>query len=464
MIRPLHHLTVAEAAPLIERGELSPIDLTEAFLERIEAINPKLDAYVLVTPERARADARRAADELAAGRYRGPFHGIPVGLKDIYDTAGIVTTCQSHVHADRVPEKDARTVEMLHEAGAVVLGKLATHEFAFGGPSWDLPFPPARNPWDPTRFTGGSSSGSGAATAAGIAMATLGTDTAGSIRMPAHFCGIAGIKPTYGRVSRRGVSPLAYSLDHCGPMAWTTRDCALMLQQIAGYDPQDPGSANRPVPDYAAALGDDLKGMKVGVIRHFYDGDEHADDDVKGALEAAYGVLSNLGATVADVRLSPLHDYHACCMAIMLSEAYAIHEPVLKATPEKYGEIFRDRMMMSGLITAADYVQALRLRRQLAAEVDAALAECDVLVTAAGWTPAPELGRVPKFYLFEKPLLTSAFDATGHPAMSVCNGFSPAGLPVGMQIIGRAFDETTVLRVGDAYERATEWRSRRPPI
>lgn len=464
MSAPLHQLTIAEAAPLIERRELSPVDLTEAFLARIEAVNPKLDAFVCVTPDRARADARRAADEIAAGNYRGPLHGIPVGIKDIYDTAGILTTCHSHVHADRVPERDARSVEMLRDAGAVMLGKLATHEFAFGGPSWDLPFPPARNPWDPTRFTGGSSSGSGAATAGGLAMAAMGSDTAGSIRMPAHFCGVAGIKPTYGRVSRRGVAPLAYSLDHCGPLAWTAHDCALVMQAVAGFDPADPGSADRPVPDYAAALDGDLKGVRIGVVRHFYDGDDHADAVVKGAMDGALAAFAGMGATVEDVRLSPLQDFHACGMTIMLSEAFAIHEPVLKTTPEKYGEIFRDRMMISGLLTSADYVQALRMRRQLTAEVDAMLARYDVLVTASGWTPAPELGHVPKFYLFERALLTMPFDVSGHPAMTVCNGFSPAGLPVGMQIVGAAFADATVLRVGDAYERATAWRSRRPQI
>ncbi|MFN4087856.1 MAG: amidase [Alphaproteobacteria bacterium] len=464
MSKPLHELTIAEAAPLIASRDLSPVDLTEAFLARIDALNPRLNAYVCVTAERARADARRAEEEVAAGRYRGPLHGIPLGIKDIYDTGGIATTCHSHVHADRVPERDARSVEMLHEAGAVLLGKLATHEFAFGGPSWDLPFPPARNPWNPEHFTGGSSSGSGSATAGGLAMGAMGSDTAGSIRMPAHFCGIAGIKPTYGRVSRRGVAPLAYSLDHCGPLAWTTRDCALMLGAVAGHDPADPGSVDRPAADYAAALGGDLAGLRVGVIRHFYDGDEHADDTVKSAMQTALGVLTGLGAAVEDVRLSPLQDFHACCMTIMLSEAYAIHEPVMKATPEKYGEIFRDRMMMSGLLSGSDYVQALRLRRQLTAEVEAVLGRYDVLVTAGGWTPAPVLGHVPKFYLFEKPLITTPFDVTGHPAMTVCNGFSAAGLPVGMQIAGRAFDEATVLRVGDAYERATAWRERRPSL
>ena len=465
MTAPLHYLTIAEAADLIRKRELSPVELTNALLSRIETVNPKLDAYVCVTADRARADAKTAEAEITAGRYRGPLHGIPIGVKDIYDTGGITTTCHSHIHADRVPEADSHAVALLRAAGTVLLGKLATHEFAFGGPSWDLPFPPARNPWDRDRFTGGSSSGSGSATAAGLALGTLGSDTAGSIRMPAHFCGIAGIKPTYGRVSRRGVAPLAWSLDHCGPMAWTARDCALLLQTMAGHDRLDPASAAEPVPDYAAALTGDLAGLKIGVIRHFYDGDEHADADVKSTMQGAVDRLAELGAQVEEVKLSPLGDYTAACMIIMFCEAFTIHEPNLKSRPEKFGEIFRDRMILASQISGADYLHALRLRRQLKREVDAALHEYDVLLTAGGLNAAPALrGGVSKFYLLERGLLTAPFDVTGHPAMTVCNGFTATGLPVGMQIAGRPFDEATVLRVGDAYERATSWRSRRPSL
>ena len=464
MTGALHHLTIAEASTLIERQELSPVALTEAFLGRIDAVDPELNAYVTVTGERALDDARAAEREIAAGRYKGPLHGIPIALKDIYDTAGIRTTSQSHLHADRTPDRDSRTAALLRAAGSVLLGKLTTHEFAFGGPSWDLPFPPARNPWNTDCFTGGSSSGSGAATAAGLAMATLGSDTAGSIRMPAFFCGITGLKPTYGRVSRRGVAPLAYSLDHCGPMTWTARDAALMLQAIAGHDAEDPGSCDRPVPDYASALTGDIQGVTVGLIRHFYDGDEHADADVKTAMDAALRTLEGLGARIEEIQLSSLHDYSACCMIIMLCEALAVHERDLRATPQKYGKIFRDRLMLSSLLTGLDYVQAVRLRRQLVAEIEAVLDRCDVLITAGGYAPAPRIDQVSTYYIMQKPLLTAPFDVTGSPAVGVCNGFSAAGLPIGLQIAGRAFDEATVLRVADAYERATDWRNRRPPI
>ncbi|WP_170984261.1 amidase [Rhodoligotrophos defluvii] len=460
----LHFLTVSEAAGLIARKEISPVELTEAFLQRIEAVNPMVNAYVLVTAERALNDARRAEREIVAGHYRGPLHGVPVGIKDNYDTAGIPTTCHSHLHVDRVPEKDAWAVAALREAGTVLLGKLATHEFAFGGPSWDLPFPPARNPWNPECYAGGSSSGAGVATAAGLAIATLGNDAVGSIRQPAFFCGITGLKPTYGRVPRSGVVPLAFSLDHCGPMTWSVRDAALMLRTIAGYDAEDAASVAREVDDYEAALTGDISGVRIGVIRHFYDGDEHAGPEVKAAMDAALGVFADLGADIDEVTLSSLHDYSACCMTIMLSEALAIHERDLKAHPEKYGAVVRDRLTLASQFSGADYVQAVRLRRALAAEVARAHERFDILVTAGGYEPAPKIGEVEKFYLLKRPLMTTPFNATGTPAICVRNGFSATGLPLGMQIAGRAFDEATVLRVADAYERATGWKDVRPQI
>lgn len=458
----LCRLTVAEAAPLLAAKEVSPVELTAAFLDRIERLNPELAAYVLVTDERARADAARAETEILAGDYKGPLHGVPIGLKDIYDTAGIPTTASSHLHVDRVPAADAETTRRLAAAGCVLLGKLTTHEFAFAGPSWDLPTPPARNPWDTTRFTGGSSSGSGAATAAGLAMATLGTDTAGSIRMPAFFCGVVGLKPTYGLVSRRGVTPLAYSLDHCGPMTWTVEDNAILMQALAGRDAQDPASASLPVPDYRAALAGGVAGKRIGLVRQFYDGDIHAAAPVKAAMAAAAQTFESLGAVVEEVALPPLQDFHAADIFIMMAEAYAVHAESIRDTPEKYGEIFRDRLMLACTITGLDYVQAQRMRTRLKTEVDAAFDACDYLITAGGWAPAPELKEMPKYYVFEAPLITTPFNVTGHPALGVCNGFSEGGLPVGMQIVGRAFDDAGVLAVGQAFETATPFRATRP--
>ena len=266
----LHYLTIGEAAPLIASGELSPVELTRAYLARIDAIDGQLDSFVTLTPDFALSQARQAEAEIRAGKYRGPLHGIPIALKDLYDTAGIRTTAMSRVTPDRVPDEDATTVAKLYEAGAVLLGKLAMHEFALGGPDFTSLFPPARNPWNTAHMPGGSSSGSGAAVAAGLCMGALGSDTGGSIRGPASMCGIAGIKPTFGRVSNFGVVPLSWSQDHCGPMTWTVEDCAIMLQAIAGYDPKDPTTADVPVPDYLAALRDGVRGLTVGAPREYF--------------------------------------------------------------------------------------------------------------------------------------------------------------------------------------------------
>src|SRR5436309_5174200 len=259
------YLTIAEAAKLLQQRELSPVELVDSRLARIEKFDGRLHSFIRVLADSARAEARAAETEIAAGKYRGPLHGIPLGLKDIYETGGVPTTGHSKVMQDHVPKSDAFSVKKLRDAGAVVMGKLATHEFALGGPSFDLPWPPARNPWDTTRFTGGSSSGTGASVAAGLVLGGTGSDTGGSIRGPAAFCGLAGIKPTYGLISRMGILPLAFSLDHAGPLAWTAEDCAIMLQAMAGHDPADPASANRPVRDYRAALQRDVNGL-----RHFY--------------------------------------------------------------------------------------------------------------------------------------------------------------------------------------------------
>src|SRR5712664_2092612 len=313
-------LTIAEAARLIERKELSPVELVDNRLDRIAKLDGKLNSFIRVLGEEARADARAAEVEIAAGKYRGPLHGIPIGLKDIYETAGVATTGHSKVMQDHVPKKDAFSVQRLREAGAIVMGKLATHEFALGGPSFDLPWPPARNPWDTSRFTGGSSSGTGAAVAAGLVLGGTGSDTGGSIRGPAAYCGLAGIKPTYGLISRMGILPLAFSLDHAGPMAWTAEDCGLLLQGMAGHDPEDPASISRPVPDYRAALRGAVKGLRIGLIRHFYERDNEANAATQAAIAAAVQTLEGLGCTVREVTLSPLADWAACGMAIMQCE------------------------------------------------------------------------------------------------------------------------------------------------
>src|SRR5438132_1185223 len=458
------YLTIAEAARLIEKRELSPVELVDSRLDRIARVDGRLHSFIRVLADAARHEARATEAEIAAGKYRGPLHGIPIGLKDIYETAGVATTGHSKVMQDHVPKADAFSVKRLRAAGAVIMGKLATHEFALGGPSFDLPWPPARNPWDTTRFTGGSSSGTGAAVAAGLVLGGTGSDTGGSIRGPAAYCGLAGIKPTYGLVSRMGILPLAFSLDHAGPLAWNAEDCAILLRAMAGPDPADPASAARRVPGYRDALHGEVKGLRIGLVRHFYERDNEVNAATRAGIGAAAQTLEGLGCTVREVTLSPLADWAACGMAIMQSEAYAIHEANLRARFTDYGEIFRDRMVLAGLVTGADYVQALRRRPELIAALDRAMADLDLVMTAAAPGEAPPIDSVPKFAILARPTPTIAFNVTSSPAMSVCCGFTDSGLPLSLQIVGKRFADATVLRLAHAYEQATPWRGRRPAL
>jgi len=457
-------LTIAEAGALIARRELSPVELVQSRLTRIERLDGKLHSFIRVLGDEALAAARSAEAEIIAGRSRGPLHGIPIGLKDIYETKGVPTTGHSKVMIDHVPLRDATVVQRFSEAGAIVLGKLATHEFAFGGPSFDLPWPPARNPWDTTRFTGGSSSGTGAAVAAGLVLGGTGSDTGGSIRGPAAYCGLAGLKPSYGRISRAGILPLAFSLDHAGPMAWNAEDCGIMLQAMAGYDPADPASGDHPVPDYRASLSGEVKGLRIGLIRHFYETDNPANEATRRGIAAAVKVFEELGCSVRELRVSPLADWAACGIMIMLAEGYAIHEATLRERFSDYGEAFRDRMALAVLTTGADYVQAMRLRRELVAEFATAMADLDLVITAAAASEAPIFDSVGKFAILERPSLTMPFNVTGTPAMSVCCGYTTDGLPLAFQLASKPFDEATVLKAAHAYERATPWRSIRPRL
>jgi len=460
----LCYLNLSEAATLIASKQLSPFELTRAFLERIEALNEGLHAFLLVTPEQALAAARKAETEIMSGSYRGALHGIPLGVKDIYDTAGIPTTAQSRLLLDRVPTQDATVVRRLHEAGAILLGKLATKEFATGGPSFDLFYPPARNPWHLEHVTGGSSSGAGAGVAAGLCMAALGSDTGGSIRGPAAFCGLAGLKPTYGRVSRTGLIPLSPSLDHAGPMTWTVRDSAMLLQAIAGYDANDPASAAVSVPNFTVGLGSSSINCRIGIIRNFYERDELANVEVRAALEQAYLTLRNLGAQLIDVGLPPLSEFTACGVIILLAEGFTIHEQDLQQQPHLYGEACSCLLKLGAFLSAADYLQAVRRRRELCFEVEQAMANIDVLVTATQLRAAPQITHEYQLAESISPDPMIPFNVTGLPALAVCCGFDANGLPLSMQIIGKPFDEATVLAVGDAYEQATPWRQCRPEL
>ncbi len=390
---PLTDLPVAEMGCRLRAGQVSSEALARAALARIAAANGALHAFITVTAERALADARRVDAELAAGHDRGPMHGVPYALKDIYDTAGIRTTCHSKLREDVVPGEDSAVAARLCEAGGVLLGKLATHEFAIGGPSFDLPFPPARNPWNREHFTGGSSSGSGAAVASGMVRIALGSDTGGSIRGPAAFCGIVGIKPTYGRVSRRGVFPLSYTLDHCGPLARSVEDAAICLQAIAGHDPLDPGSADVPVPDFRVGLQAGVAGLRIGVPRHFFATAKDAAKEAVAAVDRVAALLREAGALVEDVSLPDYALFNACGRVILASEAFAIHEADLRARLANYGRFAMQRFVLGATVTAADLVQAFRLRRELADAVEAVLDRYDALLTASTLASAPRIRR-----------------------------------------------------------------------
>ena len=459
----LHELTLAEAARLISTRKLSPVEYTASLLARIEALEPQLNAFITRTPDVATAAARTAEAEIMRGNLRGPLHGIPFALKDIYDTAGILTSGHSHTCIDRIPDKDATTVVRLKAAGAVLTGKLATHEFAHGGPSFDLPWPPARNPWNTAHFTGGSSSGSGAALAARLVPASLGSDTGGSIRGPASLCGVAGLKPTYGLVSRAGVLPNSYSYDHCGPMARTSQDCALLLNAIAGHDPADPASSPRPVEDLAKGINGGIKGLRIGIIRHFWAKDVHIDAQASAAIEQAVEVLRGLGALTEDVSMRPLQAYSDVKIVMAETELFSLHLPELVARPGAFGQDFRVRSLAACLFTSEDYVQASRERRAMIEEMQPLYRRYDLLLTANG-SPAPRLDTHDPLAFWKRPNFTSPFNCTGGPALALLCGFSKNGLPLSLQIAGRPHEDSLVLRAGHAYETATGFFKRMPDL
>jgi aspartyl-tRNA(Asn)/glutamyl-tRNA(Gln) amidotransferase subunit A len=456
--------TIAEAARRIAAKELSPVELTNACLDRVTALDNRLHAFYHVTEERALAEARAAEMLIMARGPSGPLHGIPIGLKDIVDTKGIPTTCGSKLLRDNIPAEDATCAARLAAAGTVLIGKLTTHEFADGGPSFDLPAPPARNPWNPEHFTAGSSSGTGAAVASGMILCGIGTDTGGSIRGPAALCGIAGLKPTYGLVSRAGVAPAAFTLDHIGPMAWTAEDCAIMLQALAGHDPRDPASAHRPVPDYCAALGGGIKDLRIGVIHHFHETDNKVGEGTQRGINEAVAIFRDLGAEIREVQLSPLQEWVACGSLISITERAAAYEEWARTRLPDFGERMRSRLMLGAFVSGVDYVQALRRRRELRAELKAAMADLDLVLTAVFPNEAPKIDAVPKWDTFGPASFMMPFNVAGYPAMSVCAGFGVSGLPVAIQLVGKPFKESTVLRAADAFEKATPHRNRRPDL
>jgi aspartyl-tRNA(Asn)/glutamyl-tRNA(Gln) amidotransferase subunit A len=465
MTTNLVDLTLSEAAAAIQERRLSPVELTRGYLDRIRRFDRSINSFITVTAETALAQARLAESEIMAGRYRGPMHGIPYALKDNIETANILTTAHSRVLEDHVPPCDAAVADRLARAGAVLLGKTACLEFAHGRPSVDQRRPQARNPWNVEHgFTGGSSTGSASAVAAGFALGAIGTDTGGSVRNPAALCGITGLMPTYGRASRRGVIPYSFSLDLVGPMAWTAADCALILQAIAGYDAKDPGSSDRPVPDFSADLTRDIRGLKIGWIRHWYEQEIKADNEIVAAMQETAATLAALGGEVSEVTARPLLDYHDCKLIISVAEFYAVHELQFAKRFEAYGADLKAKTFQGAFLTAVDYLQAQRQRRKLAEHMAQVLAPFDVVLTAANFRPAPKIEHeaTESTEFFTRPNLTAVFNVTGNPTISICNGVSRTGLPLACQLAAKPFDEATVLRVAHAYQQATTWHKRRP--
>jgi aspartyl-tRNA(Asn)/glutamyl-tRNA(Gln) amidotransferase subunit A len=459
-----YRLTLAEAASAVRDGSLSPVDLTQSCLDRAAAVEPSINAFIEVYTDSAFAAAKELEQEALAGNFRGPLHGVPVAAKDIFDVAGSPTTAASPILAGSEPkERDSAAVDRLRAAGAIILGKLNLHEFAYGATGVDSHAGPARNPWNSDRVTGGSSSGSGAAVAAGECFAALGTDTGGSIRIPASLCGIVGIKPTFGRVSRRGVFPLSWSLDHVGPMSRTVEDTAIALQVLAGHDPEDRSSVDESVPDYVSGLADGVKGLKIGASDSFIF--TASDEEIATGVQAAISVLEGLGAEVKSINLPHVSDIPSALSTVMLPEALAVHRKWMQTRPDDYSEDVRYRLELGATYTALQYVEAQRFREMV---VDAwrteVFEEVDLLVMPATALPAPAIEGSGLSGTMGLIRCTNPINFLGIPAISVPCGFTSAGLPFGLQIAGRWWDEATVLRAAHAYEQATDWKDRKPPL
>ena len=455
--RPIHQL-----APLLQKKEISPVELFNEAIERIHQLQPKLNSFITVTEEEGRKAATEAESEIRKGQYRGPLHGIPISIKDLFATRGVRTTAGSKVLAQWVPDYDATAVARLHQAGMVLVGKTHMHEFAYGVTSDNPHYGPARNPWDPTRVPGGSSGGSAAAVASSQCTASLGSDSGGSIRTPAAVCGVVGLKPTYGRVSRYGAIPLAWSLDHVGPLTKSVEDAAIMLSAIAGPDPKDPSASSRPLADYRQEMRGSIRGLRLGVPRQYFF--EHVDPEIQKLVSAAIHQLESMGATLVEVDIPDLENCSAMEAHITLAEATSYHEPYLKRQADDYGPGVRTNLEAGRYLLATDYVKSQRARTLLQRNFNQAFKHADVIVSPTLPALPPLVGEVwvqsgnlrehviDAFLRFNIP-----FDLTGFPAISIPCGLGSTGLPIGLQIAGKAFDETTVLRVANAYEQSTEW-------
>lgn len=466
----LHYTPITEQAAMLRAGELSPVELTRTYLDRISALNSKLGAYITVMGEQAMQQARQAESEFSEGIDRGALQGIPLGIKDIIYTNGVLTSGGSKVLADFAPNEDSTIVRRLNDAGAVLLGKLNLSEFAIGG-TIDHPFGTPRNPWNTERTAGGSSSGSGIAAAGGLCAGALGSDTGGSVRGPAGFCGIVGLRPTYGRVTRHGVLPMCWSMDTVGPMTRTVADCALMLNAIAGKDALDETSSDVPVSDYTSTINGGVRYLRIGLPDEMFDY-EGLDADVRESALRAVSVLEEQGASAEEMSLPMCANSGAVFIGAADVDCAAYHADWLRTRPDDYDWSTRTRLEAAALVPAWAYLRAQRARELIRRELTAALEKYDVIILPTGPVAAPSIeassGKPGGYYQGKLDLgrrrYTSPAALAGLPALSIPCGFSDAGLPIGMQIIGRAFDEATLFRVGQAYESATEWHTRHPAM
>ena len=462
-------LTLTRAVELIESKELSPIELTRACIDRIARLDSRLRTYITLLAEDAIAQAHKAERTLTHGEGVWPLHGVPLALKDTFAMKGVLTTAGSKVLGDYVPDYDSTVVEQLRDAGAIFLGTLNMHEFAFGATTANPHYGSVRNPWNRDYIPGGSSGGSGAAVAASLCLGSVGTDAGGSIRLPAALCGIVGLKPTFGRISRYGTLPLTQTLDHNGPMAKTVADAALLLQVLAGPDPRDPACSTQPVPVYSQALNGEVKGLRIGMPQEYFA--DAMDEEVRTAVLAAIQLLEKNGAIIEEISLPHAQYGPAAFTGLALPEASATHAKDLKARPQDYGQETRELLYMGMLIPSQRYIQAQQVRTLIIQDQLKALDQVDVLALPTSAIPAPELGQRHVTIGDHTVNVTAAlsrftlpFDLSGLPAISVPCGFTSNGLPIGLQIAGRAFDEETVLRVAHAYEQRTEWHLRQPEL
>ncbi|EGH71566.1 amidase [Pseudomonas syringae] len=458
----MKHLTLAEASRLIARGVLSPVTLVEQTLEHIRRVDPFLNAYVTVNGEEAIAAAHLAQDAIRNGQWLGPLHGIPIAVKDIIDTAGTTTTCHSRLYADHVPAHDAAVVSLLKAAGAIIIGKASTWEFAIGGTAFDLPWPPARNPWQFETDPSGSSSGSAVAVAAGMCLGALGSDTGGSIRGPAAWCGVAGFKPTYGLISVDGVFPLSHSLDHVGPMAWTVEDCAIMAQVMIGASGVEALSSQGAEASLTADLDGDVRGLRVGIVRHFHEKDAPCEMEVKLAFDEAVAFFKESGCEIVDVTLAPLQTYQDVGVVVARAEAFALHHTDIENDPLAYGRMTRLRVTAGAFLSAADYGDAKKLQSTLVEQAEKAMLDVDVLLMPTRGTVATALGQYDP--LKSRQIYTQPFNVLGFPALALSMGQACSGLPISLQVVARSFNDAMALRVGHFFEKHHKTRVARPDL